>query len=635
MKKRIAVLATGWLESYIISVLTGIREFFKDKNTDIYFFLSYAYPYEDGFNATGKGEYSVYDLIEYKDYDGVIVLANTLNSNEITENIRRKIIESGIPGVSLELELEGMDFIGTDNYSGMHEAVEHLVKVHGIKDIAYIGGPLDNFESKERYRAFSDVLKENGIKENPDWVILNGNWSHNFGFQSTQKFVVGKSVLPKAIVCVNDDEAFGALASCVNNNINVPNDIKIVGFDNLTSSKEIKPPLTTVDRNWNVLGARAANHIYRKITGEENTEKKLLLSSKVVVRASCGCRYVSDEENYSVIQATRKMFLTFGSVRRKIEDLFIETNDEDILWSKIQSFFSNNIDCKDGIFCFVMNDDYIPRYFMLDFNENRTKVYNDCMRVIVNVNKGTPLDVGIIEKRNLIPSSMITDSSSLFMIVPSHYHDNIQGYLVIKDSLRFIPNRYCYDWSRSFSNILEKFREKRIYTLMNEKLKDMSMKDGMTNLLNRFGYEQLAFKLFEENKSKGNTTFIIFIDINFMKVINDSYGHLHGDLTIKTVAEEIQKTQKEEWLAVRYGGDEFVIMGTDDNDDISAYCKLLSDNIAHKQKELSLPYGISISTGYSLFQPDTDFELEKAINVVDKIMYENKTRIHSEIKDND
>lgn len=64
----------------------------------------------------------------------------------------------------MEYKLDGVDYIGTDNYSGMHEIVEHLVQDHGLRDIAYISGPDDNYESRERGRAFLEVMRENNIE---------------------------------------------------------------------------------------------------------------------------------------------------------------------------------------------------------------------------------------------------------------------------------------------------------------------------------------------------------------------------------------------------------------------------------------------------------------------------------------
>ena len=161
MKKKIALLTTGWSYEYIFAVMDGIKKAIQGEEIDLYLFLCYGY--YDETPAFNQGEYNIFNLIDYKDFDGVILFSNIFNSLEVLEREKTKIEACHIPAVSLEYEVDGIDYVGTDNYSGMHEMVEHLIVDHGVKDFAYIGGPDDNYESLERQGAFMDALKEHQI----------------------------------------------------------------------------------------------------------------------------------------------------------------------------------------------------------------------------------------------------------------------------------------------------------------------------------------------------------------------------------------------------------------------------------------------------------------------------------------
>ena len=83
----------------------------------------------------------------------------------------------------------------------------------------------------------------------------------------------------------------------------------------------------------------------------------------------------------------------------------------------------------------------------------------------------------------------------------------------------------------------------------------------MTGLRNRTGFDALALPYLLDCQKQGKNSAIVFADVNKMKTINDMYGHLQGDLALCTVAEAIKKSLPRNWIAVRYGGDEFLMVG--------------------------------------------------------------------------
>ena len=124
---------------------------------------------------------------------------------------------------------------------------------------------------------------------------------------------------------------------------------------------------------------------------------------------------------------------------------------------------------------------------------------------------------------------------------------------------------------------------------------------------------------------------VMFVDINYMKHINDKYGHLHGDNAIKTVVSAINENISGDSIAVRFGGDEFLVISPDcDEEKASKIRESIKDRLNSINKEKINPYDISVSIGYVVTDPVKrgDVVLHEYIKEADKIMYERKRALH-------
>ena len=120
-KKKIAVLCTGLAHNTILSILNGMKEAYLEREVDLYVFNCYTYTEFSGYpNSTG---FSVYRLIHYEDFDGVIILSDLINNLRVLEKERQRILASGKPAVSINYKLEGLGFLRVDTYSAFYEIV--------------------------------------------------------------------------------------------------------------------------------------------------------------------------------------------------------------------------------------------------------------------------------------------------------------------------------------------------------------------------------------------------------------------------------------------------------------------------------------------------------------------------------
>ena len=123
---------------------------------------------------------------------------------------------------------------------------------------------------------------------------------------------------------------------------------------------------------------------------------------------------------------------------------------------------------------------------------------------------------------------------------------------------------------------------------------------------------------------------VMFVDINYMKRINDQFGHLHGDNAIKTVAESIKSVLKKDWIAVRFGGDEFLLIATDcDMDQAAQVRRDILSYLDIKNYDGSQPYTISASCGYVITNPDIPSNLQEYVKEADNLMYQIKQEVHA------
>ena len=166
---------------------------------------------------------------------------------------------------------------------------------------------------------------------------------------------------------------------------------------------------------------------------------------------------------------------------------------------------------------------------------------------------------------------------------------------------------------------------------VNKLLADISVRDELTGLYNRMGYEKIAIPYLDELRRANRNSVIMVADINRMKVINDKFGHLQGDTAIKIVASVIKSTVPKEWKAVRYGGDEYVIIGEyEASEDMEKIKKELIEKVKRVAQDLDMPFKLSISVGYVIIDTDDHLGNEEYFRMADEAMYEMKQIAHNQ-----
>jgi DNA-binding LacI/PurR family transcriptional regulator len=219
--------------------------------------------------------------------DGVIWAVSEIGANR--ERLRQQLNDISIAMIFLTMGArEDMFIVAVDNYQGGRMAARHLLE-QGYLRIGHINGPLEWWEARQRKAGWHDALKEAGIPAT-EHRSVSGDWSSASG-QKAMAQILDNYPQMDALFVANDQMALGALQLTCKRGIKVPDDLAIVGFDNLPESEFFWPPLTTVRQNLRQLGNTAVRELVRIIDanrlGEEAIQPKVItLRPELIVRES-------------------------------------------------------------------------------------------------------------------------------------------------------------------------------------------------------------------------------------------------------------------------------------------------------------------------------------------------------------
>ncbi len=212
--------------------------------------------------------------------DGAIILHENFREDEV-----QALISTGLPAVFLEREMarSRISSVLFDSYATGYEAAEYLYSL-GHRKMMLIEGK-NIYDGLERSRGFQDCLREKGITIEPAYRLF-GDFNREEGFRQMEKFIKSGLPMPTAIFAENDDSAFGCMTALTNAGYSIPEDVSVLGCDNVELAEWWVPALTSMDTMISEQGKKAAEEIVALVKGEK--EGSILKTpSKLISRASC------------------------------------------------------------------------------------------------------------------------------------------------------------------------------------------------------------------------------------------------------------------------------------------------------------------------------------------------------------
>jgi DNA-binding LacI/PurR family transcriptional regulator/anti-anti-sigma regulatory factor len=198
------------------------------------------------------------------------------------------LAKTGVPIVTIGAQAPGLDrpAVFPDNFAGMRAAVSHLAD-HGHRRIAFIGN-LGHNDIKQRYAGYQAALADHGIPGDPALVFAVADNSEQSGAQAI-RHLLGIEQPCTAVAVATDENALGVLSEAQSAGYRVPEDLAVVGFDDIILAHSATPPLTTVRLPLRALGGAAAELLLAQIAGQAVPGGENYVATALIPRRSCGC----------------------------------------------------------------------------------------------------------------------------------------------------------------------------------------------------------------------------------------------------------------------------------------------------------------------------------------------------------
>ncbi len=191
------------------------------------------------------------------------------------------------PLVAVDPHNESPDYptVLSTNRIGVMDAMEYLVSL-GHRRIGFINGRTDLTSTWRRAMGYQDGLAKAGIPFDPD-IVMDGDYTREAGYLGALKLLAQPGHVT-AIMAANDDSAVGVLDAVKAMGLSVPDNVSVVGFDNIPATAVTEPSLTTVDQSIEEMGYIAAQMLLDQIDGENIDEQIKKVETQLVIRKSCG-----------------------------------------------------------------------------------------------------------------------------------------------------------------------------------------------------------------------------------------------------------------------------------------------------------------------------------------------------------
>lgn len=612
MTKRIAFFIGQIMHDYQWSVIKGVAEEAEQVDYSIEIFSNFG-TYGDNF-LHEEGEKNIVNLPYLKDYDGIIVAPDTFDIAGMYEALAEKLIqEVTCPVVSLRQEDTHFYNVLIDDEVSIQNMVEHFIQVHHKKQICFMTGKMSMLDAQRRLQGYKNAMAANHLKIT-EHMIFEGNYWRNKGEEAVDWFLAGETV-PEVIVCSNDLMAISVCEALRNRGIRVPEDICVSGFDKVDEAQYYIPSMTTMEVQSELMGRTAMQMIHRILEGKEQ-EQNVYIPVKLYLGSSCGCcpfePVKSIHELYDRTNYLKTAFMTDAFANVELE----QSNSLEELF-QIAFKYSHIFSYKYMYICLCDRKEASNE----ELRDEEKYTEEVVLTAIFERTKGYWAKNEKFQRKDILPKHYRQEKDIIYCY-PIHYRNQCMGYLVIQTEAPESLLEYFIAWLLAFSNYMDKVR---IYGENQDlmQFRQQSIIDPLTGLNNRRAFEHFVQKSFINASGKSEVFYIISCDMDGLKTINDTYGHIEGDHAIITFAEMLKSVEKEHIACARVGGDEFQIcVMTDKKEQVEDLISEIRKKMDQFNKAKGKPYFISASFGYA-FCKNRD-SLVQCMDEADANMYQEK-----------
>ena len=608
-RKRIAVLV-GHPEEYShVLFLNGFLEEAFNMDYDVVVFAMYI-KYQNS-QARSIGDSSIFNLISYDKFDCVVVLADTIQTKGVAEQIENKLHET-YNGKVIFVDQDSKYFpsIHIDNYTPEKAVIDHLIEKHGMRDIVFLTGKSWHPHSIIRLNAYKDSLAEHGIEFTEDRIFYGDFW-YTSGESLADSMVKSGEKLPDAVACANDCMALGFAKAITEKGYRIPEDIAVVGCDSNDEGKHSPVPLTSIPISSEELGRNAAMMADSLVTG--CPQKKVPCKPELFIGGTCGCNCDSAQPTYF----KRTSWDTEVSLGTMFSPF--NTMDEDII---SQTSFTGLISSIFGSIHLVRGFDSFNLCLNPSLGESDDQFEDKIMHVIrcgnEQDNNDKILTDSTFDRDTMLPELYEQrDKPAVFYFLPLFFDDSIFGYTAVRfDSAKVISPEYRA-WLKAICRGIECYKRSDALIRSSKIARQGITIDNMTGLRNYKGFIEQAETFLNLMFNNGGHMGALAIDIKNLSSINNKFGRKEGDKAIISVANTLESVfSSRNCMCFRAGNDELIalrITSEPDEREIleekDKLLKLIEDNNKTTEYDIDLYYGIENGS------PETTEDIERLVNM--------------------
>lgn len=602
--------------------------------------LEYGYTAEiftslDGENlgAYEIGEESILQIPNYDCFDGIIFASDTYISSDLKQKILSKLKTLTCPIVEIAVADSQFPTVSMENSSMTEELTTHFLTVHHASRVCYLGCMEESFVSDLRENYYREALKKYG-KTPGERDIYRCNYDSASISEALAYFF--EAGTPEAVVCYNDRLALLLFAAVLAAGYRIPEDIAITGCDDTPEGHNTSPMLTTVSFPVYDLGATAVENLLTLIRGGD-LPSITLLSAKPIIHNSCGCNF---SENANSVFFARELSSRIAELESsilssmKMSASLQHITDLDYGMDLLEQFVQRIENCREFYLCLYSDWDSVSSHLLALTNNEETVAETDMILLKFALKNGKRLPECSYRKKNLLPNYIYDDSDCAYIYIPLFFEDKEFGYI----ALSYADNQIDYhfqlvQWQININHMLQSIREAKRTEMLVARLEDIYMKDSLTGLYNKHGYNHFEERLLNHAISKKLPLTAFMIDIDGLKKINDTYGHSEGDFAIRVLGQTLASTSDEDDLCARFSGDEFYMLTAGLTDkEAKLRAEAIEAHLDSYNKRSSKEYRISCSCGFYSALPTPDFtheHIQELFAEADKKMYEEKSRHHA------
>ena len=496
-----------------------------------------------------NGLKSILSLPNVHDYDGIILCYDTLIHEDMGKDLVEELLDDmqAPPVISIRAAITGFYNIIPDNRALMYEIAKHVISKCKTDDIGFVTGMDELEDSYERREGFEKAMEEAGYEVNED-KIFHGDYWITQGPEMADCFIKPDGTLPEAIICSNDYEAIALCNELIQRGYQIPGDCMISGVDNTKESTDHIPSITTIEIS-NDTFVDVAMEIIADVRNGKKRDLNIYVPGNLILRESTGDLVVERDIYKSLCLQNVASSLSMDDRR---EFVVINALFEGALTK--ESSIQVTLDQFRSV-------DSVKSVYLIKYGETERVLagyYTDQGESQIN-------DI-FFSNDILLPEGLENDDHGTRIFLPLAYKNELYGYALLvvdTDQPNFVNFKVEYLLSQASQSINKLELYNKIFGI--EDVMSLYIKDPLTGILNRRGFEQRISELFDKDGNKLKDMAIVSIDMDELKYINDTFGHNEGDEAIKEISRSIESALEADEFVARMGGDEFeaVIILTD------------------------------------------------------------------------